>query len=102
MVIQTLKFLLVLSTVLYGLDLRGNEAIDKAIEAGIIQTGLDKNVKELLRYGKYKAESWGLDKEVVVIGYVYNVYKIKAVQVPVKNNLNIKLSILKIEVTLRF
>ena len=97
-----LRYLIVLVLLLMGQQLKANEALDKAIEAGVIQTGLDKNIKELLRYGRSKAESWGLGKEVVVIGYIYNTYKIKAVQIPISTNLIGRLSILKIEVTLRF
>lgn len=61
----------------------GSEMIDKSLEAGYKQSGMEENVNKLLRYGKNKAEVLGVSKELEVVGYGYNAIRSKSLKIPI-------------------
>ena len=71
---------------LFSLNAIGSEAIDKALEAGYKQSGMESNVDSFIRYSENKAEIWGIGSEVAVVGYCYRVIQSKSLRFNVKNN----------------
>lgn len=55
----------------------GSEAIDKAIEAGRRQIGVED---QFINYSKSKIELWGLGTELAVLGYGYKSYVSKSIR----------------------
>lgn len=79
-----MKFLSIL--LLLSGRLIASEAIDKALEAGYKQSGIENNVNKLVKYGENKAEIWGIGSEVAVIGYCYKSFQSKSLRFSIKNN----------------